>query len=221
MENALVVADEKKLERFKRAAVLAATDIQDLVVNSLPTYKICLAKMDEAQAFQREIKTFFKPMRDAAFATHKEICNKEAMILLPHKENESIAKRKAGRWYQEEQRKAEEKTRKERERLEVEAARKRAEEAEKLINEGKKEEAEEVIAQPIVVREPETKSRASGMGFQMIDNWKAVVIDIDQLDRKYMIPDMELLTKLAKANKGKNPPEGVLFVNEQYSKRSR
>lgn len=52
-----------------------------------------------------------------------------------------------------------------------------------------------------------------------VDNWKARVTDESKLDRQYMVPDMEKLTKLAKAMKGENAPDGVEFFNDPIPRR--
>lgn len=231
----LIKVDQKALAGFVKEAELMRTDINSLQVNSLPKYKFCLLKRDEAKAFQKRIIIFFKKMKDLANATHKQICKDEREALAPHLENVRIADKKAGVWYQEEQRKAEEKARKEREKLEKIAEDKRKKDAEKLQEEAEElaeqghteeaelaiEAAEQIVDEPIVVPSVQVKSRAAGLGFGMIDNWKALVMNIDQVPREYMMPDMEKLNRLAKTMKGKNSPAGVEFVNEAYSKSTR
>ena len=237
------VSPEQKRAEYEQKAVALKTEIKDLAVNSKPTYDLCLVKMDVAKAFQKEITSFFEPMKSAARKAWKIICGQEKDTLAPFEEEERIAKQKAGRWYQEQQRKAEEKAqkererlakeaeekaRKERERLAKEAAEKQIEEAKKLYAEGQALEAEKTLERPVevpeiipdVVPRVEVENRAAGAGFSMVDNWKAIVIDIDQLDRRYMLPDMETLNRMAKALKGKNPPAGVQFINEPYAKKA-
>ena len=52
-------------------------------------------------------------------------------------------------------------------------------------------------------------------------NWKARVIAVEEIPWKYMMPDMVALGKLARENKGKDPPAGVEFYDEPIaSKRS-
>lgn len=259
----LVVVDQKKLAGFIEKAEIMRTDIRSLQVNSLPKYKICISKRDIAKAFQKTIITYFQEMKASALKTHRLICKEENDALAPHIENVRIADGKASTWYQEEQRKAEEKARKERERLAKiaeeaqqersrlarieedklrEQAERLAEDAKDLAAQGRAEDArlseetakkatedaelaseaaEQIEDEPIVTPSVQIESRAAGLGFGMIDNWKALIIDVDLVPREYMIPDMESLNRLAKAKKGKNPPGGVEFVNETYAKKTK
>ena len=225
-----------------KAQILAA-EVKNITVNSKPTYDKCLAKVDETKILQKEIKGFIKPFKDLAHKVWKTFCKIELDTLSPFVTQESNTKQKAGKWFLEEQRKAEERARKERERLAgeaeekaqkererlaKEAAEKQIEEAKKLFAEGDGEEAEKTLERPVevpdvipdVVPRVEVENRAAGAGFSMVDNWKAIVIDIDELTRQYMLPDMETLNRMAKALKGKNPPAGVQFVNEAYAKKA-
>jgi hypothetical protein len=63
----------------------------------------------------------------------------------------------------------------------------------------------------IIVEAPKLRSAASGNSYR--DNWTAVVVDVRQIPREFMIPDERSLNALAKSSKGKGQVAGVKFVN--------
>ena len=108
------------------------------------------------------------------------------------------------------QREAEEKARKEQERLQARAqkweGKGNADKAEAL-----REQAEEVVPDPVpvVLEIPKVQGRSYR------DNWKAVVEDVNQVPREYMIPDQKALDKIMQATKGTLKIPGVRAVNDR------
>lgn len=108
------------------------------------------------------------------------------------------------------QREAEDRARKEQERLQARAEKAedkgQADKAEALL-----EQAAEVVPDPVpvVLEMPKPK----GLAYR--DNWKAVVVDVDQVPREYMIPDQKALDKIMQATKGTIKIPGIKAVNEK------
>ena len=63
----------------------------------------------------------------------------------------------------------------------------------------------------VFVEAPKLQSTASGNGYR--DNWTAVVVDVRQVPREFMLPDQRALDALAKSSQGKGQVAGVKFVN--------
>ena len=63
----------------------------------------------------------------------------------------------------------------------------------------------------VVVEAEKLHSAASGNGYR--DNWTAVIVDVRQIPREFLVPDQRALDSLAKSSKGKGQVAGVKFVN--------
>ena len=107
----------------------------------------------------------------------------------------------------------------------LEAARLRAE-AEALLRAEREAKAQELDAMgdteaavaaldeeipEVLVEAPKLHGAASGNGYR--DNWTAMVVDVRQVPREFMLPDQKALDALAKSSKGKGRVAGVKFVN--------
>lgn len=207
---------EVTVQDYEARAMSLEADVHVLAVTDKESYDAMLELMDVARKFQKEIREFFAPMKKAAHDAHRTICTKETETLKPYVMAEKLSKRLAGDWYLEERRKADEEARKERERLAAEEEKKKAARVEKLREVGEPEAAERVEEHEVVVAPVKAVNQAAGSGFTMVDRWKARVIDVAKVPREYLVPDMIALGRLARENKGENPPAGVEFYNEPY-----
>ena len=87
-----------------------------------------------------KVKDFFKPLKDAAHKAHKEVCDREKMMLDPLTKAESVIKKAVGGYLAEQERKRKAAEERARQAAKAEADRLLAEAA-ALENEGKTEEA--------------------------------------------------------------------------------
>lgn len=96
-------------------------------------------KMLKAKA--GEVTSFFKPMKDAAYKAHKEVCEREKTMLAPLSKAERIIKHSMSAYYEEKEHQRREAEKAARLAAEEEA-RRRMEEAISLEQQGKTEDAE-------------------------------------------------------------------------------
>lgn len=87
-----------------------------------------------------KVTDFFKPLKDAAHKAHKEVCDREKMMLAPLTKAESVIKKAVGNYLAEQERKRKAAEERARQAAKAEADRLLAEAA-ALENEGKVEEA--------------------------------------------------------------------------------
>lgn len=64
----------------------------------------------------------------------------------------------------------------------------------------------------------ETRELLSDYGISVVDNWKANIVDEEQIPREYMIPDTKKLNKVASAMKEDLEIPGVEPLNLPYIK---
>lgn len=101
----------------------------------------------------------------------------------------------------------------EKERKKLEAKIKRAEESGKVDKVEELQAQKEAIAPievPVITPQVE---KPKGIAFREV--WSAEVVDINQLPREYLIPDMQKLNKVAQATKGTISIPGVKFIMQK------
>jgi len=175
---------------------------------------VCIIRMNKVN--RQRVITFFKPQKDALNKAKEELMkiinpligrcdviekNAKQAILKHDDEQEEIRRKEQARL----QAIADEQARRERERLEKKAAKlKSPERAEALLDE-----ASSIITPVVQVEEQE---KAEGVSARK--TWKHRVINTDELDRQYMIPNDKMLDGIAKSTKGNIKIKGVEFYAE-------
>ena len=160
----------------------------------------------------------FRDPKNQALKAHRSICGLEKEVLYPLDQAERIIKPKliAYQNKQEEKRRAEEiklqeKARKEQEKIDERARKK----AEKAREKGKEEVAEAIENSVPTTPIPTVSSyvpKVSGISTRKV--WKVKVVNEKKIPRQYMIPNMPMLSKLAKATKGELEIPGIEFLTE-------
>lgn len=97
-----------------------------------------------------EVTSFFKPMKDNAYQTHKAICDREKAMLTPLKNAEKAVKKAMGDYFEEQDRKRQEAEKSARRAAEAERERKLQEAAE-LESAGDKDGAESAMSEALVM----------------------------------------------------------------------
>lgn len=172
------------------------------------------------KAKANEITTFFKPMKDAAYKAHKEVCDREKQMLDPLAKAEKLVKQAMGTYSieKERRRKAEEEAA--RKAAEKEAAR-RLEEAIALEEQGRNEEAAAVVedaevydtaASTLIVGGASPK--VSGVGTRK--DWEIVSIDGAKVPAQFsgveLRPvDKAAVMRLIRASKGSIEIPGISY----------
>ena len=198
MENII-----EKQEEFKQEVMVAAK--ADITVVDQATYAAANNLIARLQSVRKEVVARFADPKKKAAEAHKAVCELEKSFLAPVDEKIRLLKTSTTNWYTAEQR-----------RIEAEAERKRRE-AEDLTALAAEAEAkgEGLTAAEAVVAAALAEATVTVMpkcaGTSMREVWKAVVVDVSQLPREYMIVNQSMLDKMAQATKGAVPIPGVRF----------
>lgn len=133
-------------------------------------------------AMEREIVAFFREPKQKAHEAHKSIVAAEAKALDPVKRARDLLKPKIGNYLREQERIRQEQERKLQEEARLREEEQRIAEAAELEKQGKREEAEAVISEPIIVptvTAPRVVPQVKGLS--MRENWKAQLVDLRAL----------------------------------------
>lgn len=184
---------------------------------------------------RKEIADTFKPMKDAAFKTHRTICDQERTLDTPLLEAEQTLKRAIGSFVAEQKRLAAEAEAAERRRLQEEADRIAAEESQRLAiedavaleAEGKIDEAEAVLANPIPVQPvrvapaPVVPAVAQVKGVRTTQVWKFRITDANKIPREYLVVNESAIKAVVSRTNGKIQIPGVETYPEEQVAASR
>lgn len=175
-------------------------------------------KMLKAKA--AEVTGFFRPMKDAAHKTHKEICDREKLMLEPLSNAERIVKQSMGAYLVEKERKRKEAEEAARRAAEAEANRRLAE-AIALEEQGRKEEAAVAIQEAEIIDTASSTlsvgaaaTKVSGVSARK--DWEIVKIDEGSVPINFsgveLRPvDKAAVTRLIRASKGSIKIPGVTY----------
>jgi len=203
--------DEIMLEVVQRVVSRSA----EITINNENENEAAAEFLKSVKSGIKTVKDKFGPAVKAAHEAHKRLKALENECLDPLKKAETIIKAKMTEYHAEQerirleaQRKAEEIARKERGKLERKA--------DKLREQGKHEQAMITeTMQAAIVTAPPAASTSKPAGISYVDNWQAEIVNMAEVPREYMIPNMQALNALAKATKGSIVLPGVRFVNKK------
>jgi len=217
-------AATNEIELSAKARDLAES-VKLVQITSPETYAMAANGLQLIKGMTKEIKDFFAPLKEKAFAAHRALTAAENEKLAPLVEAERFAKGAMTTWQLEQEAAA----RVEQRRLEEEA-RKRAEE-EKLLDAidaeqaGEPEAAERILAEPVlapVVRIAPPVPQVAGIS--MRETWSAEVVDMRALVRavadgkvpmRALVVDTVFLNGQARALKGDMNYPGVRAVSKR------
>lgn len=193
MSDELVTVHTEQVEKQAPAVQSKSEDILESVkaaeIIGDSTRAAVATIMRDAAELKKSINELWEPICSATNKAHKSATGARGEMLKPVQEAEKLAKEKLKAYDMEQRRIAEESRRK------IEA-----------------EQKEDNAPAPI---EPVKKQN----DVIYVDHWKARIVDINKLDRQYMMPDIEKLNRLAKAMEGENAPAGVEFYNDPIARR--
>lgn len=198
MENIIEKQDEFKQE------VMVAAQAEITVVDQV-TYAAANDLIARLQGVRKEVVARFADPKKKAAEAHKAVCELEKSFLAPVDEKIRLLKTSTTNWYAAEQRRiAAEEERKRKEAEELAALSAEAESSGDIATAAEAV-AAAAIAQATVTVMPKVA------GTSMREVWRAVVVDVSQLPREYMIVNQSMLDKMAQATKGAVPIPGVRF----------
>lgn len=205
-----------------------AIAIQDravnLVIKSNEDNEFAIGYIKTIKQMIKKIKEELDPNIERANKLHKELTAQRSRYVSPLVFAENTIKNKSIAYQMEVKRKIEEEERKKKEQARLAEERRKKEledQAKKAEEKGNTEKAEmlrdkkeEVFVQPKPVKTEAPKVQGSAM----VDNWTAIVVDIDKVPDAFInkVADMASLNAIAKSSKGKKEIPGVEFVNKSY-----
>lgn len=169
---------------------------------------------------QKMVKEAFDPIVEKAHQTHKEATTQRSKYLNPLLDAESKVKKLINDYrdaLERERLKEQQRIKLEQERLLEEERKRIMAQAEQALASGDENKAEDLAVKAVslelggILVAP-TTVKQEGMSRRTV--WKARVIDIDLIPRKFMVPDLSLLNAFAKENWNRIPVEGVEFYEE-------
>lgn len=199
--------------------------IQEITINSEEDNIKAGNFLKQIKPVMKNIKEYWKPLKESASKAHKDLCEREKVMLKPLEEAETQIKAKMSVYITEQ----EEKARKEQEALrkaQEEEALKQLAEAEKLKAEGKELEAQmqEEMAYAIdtvkTVVQPTIQKQES---ISYMTDYEIVVVDSNKVPTyvngiEIRPVDVQAIKKLAKASKGQIQIEGIKILEKKIIK---
>lgn len=216
METIVINTEENQ----KNWAVLAVQQSKTLEVNTQQDYDNAAELCKDIKDRVKQIIDYWKPLKDKAFAAHKDICSKEKQLLDPFTRAEADIKSKMVIW-QKQKLEEERLLREEQERWKKEQAEKLLEKAAEAEQAGQTERSEYMLemaeqAQNMTFEAPK-QHKTSGTSAPRV--WKARVINdtlvpVEFAGTLIRPVDTSTLDKLAKATKGAMKIPGVEFYED-------
>ena len=213
-ENQLVVIEQEQKSILEQ--------IQEITINNEEDNIKAGNFLKQIKPVMKNIKEYWKPLKESASKAHKDLCEREKVMLKPLEEAETQIKAKMSVYITEQ----EEKARREQEALrkaQEEEALKQLAEAEKLKSEGKEFEAQmqEEMAYAIdtvkTVVQPTIQKQE---GISYVDDYEIVVVDNSKVPTyvngiEIRPVDVQAIKKLAKASKGQIQIEGIKILSKK------
>ena len=183
------------MEQIEEKALTVLTQSQALTVTNEAEYVQAGEFIMGCKGLISEIKTFFKPMKDKAFAAHRQICDQETNSLKPVEQAIKVATTAALPWKQEQDRFAALEAERIRQKKIKETERLKLQEAELLEKFGDTEGAEQALQE--AVTEPRRSKVESIIpkvaGLSTRKRWTFRFVSPDQVVRKYCQPDKQMI----------------------------
>lgn len=230
-----VLVQVEEVQQVSRKSTELVTQAKAIEVADAPAQERASELLLAVAAMRKEIADTFKPMKDAAFKTHRTICDQERNLDTPLLEAEQTLKRAIGSFVAEQKRLAAEAEAAERRRLQEEADRIAREESERLAIEdalaleadGKIEEAEAVLANPVPVQAvriapaPVVPAVAQVKGVRTTQIWKFRITDANKIPREYLVVNESAIKAVVSRTNGKIQIPGVETYPEEQVAASR
>lgn len=166
-----------------------------------------------------KVKDFFKPIKETAHKAHKEVCDREKMMLAPLTRAEGVIKRATGNYLSEQERKRREAEERARQAAKAEADRRLAE-AIALENQGKTEEAAAAVEEAEIIDSAEVSIPMTMApkikGVSASKDWELVSVDdskvpVDVAGTIIRPVDQGAIMRLIRASKGTIRIPGVTY----------
>ena len=207
------------MEKITSEAISKALTVPEaaraVLITNNTTYQQACSILLIVKDLRKEIENVFKPMKKKLDAAKKEILEQERKADLPLQEAEAFLKPQISKYIAEQEiikRKEEERLREEARKRDEEE---RLKEALALEREGLKEEAKELIAEPVYVAPivlPEFTPKISGISTQK--RWTFRIVDVTKIPHQYLIPDEKAIRQVVRALRNKANIPGIEVYSE-------
>lgn len=212
-DNGFLVPEARETRQKAQTALQTA---QGLTISDNEGFANAGTFRDGLRAIEKEINDTFDGPIAAAFKAHKAIVAAKKAYSEPLEGALRLIKQKMIGWTEEQERKR----RIEQARLEAQAKKRAEEEALELAAElekaGLKEQAEEVITEPVRVAPvvaPKTTPKIEGFSYR--SNWKFRISDADAIPRAYLIPDEKKIGEHVRSMKQATNIAGIEVYEEK------
>ena len=157
----------------------------------------------------KEVKEYFEPKRARFYGKYQEVLEEIRTFTGPLGKAEKIVKEKVGDY-----RTAQERKRREEEQRRLAELREQAED--QLLDDAEANGDESILNEELMIPKPELETEVPAMkGISFTEVWHFQVVDVDQLPRKYMIPDQKAIREVVRALKDKTDIPGIRVFSEQ------
>jgi hypothetical protein len=219
-----ILVPEEKTRELNSVSQRAISAAESLMIIGQADMEQASYLLKGFKSAKEAVVNFFKPLKDKAYQTHKEICDREKEMLMPYANADQLVRQKVNAYTAEQERIRREKEAELR-RKQEEEARRLAEEAEKLEAEGRRAEAEitldraamtETYAQSISV--PTSQEKIQGISYRTdyevsVDDEAAVPVSFGGVTIRPV--DLAAVKRLAVATKGNIKIPGIRVIENK------
>lgn len=216
--------EEKQLDLIQKGNNELLNELKSIIITNQEEYENAATFVKKVKDSNKKVKEYWKPLKDQAAKTHKELVSKEKDMLTPLEEAEKILKQKMTEYVEIQEEKARQEAL-ELKKKQEELAMQQLEEAEKLRNDGDEISAAMAEQNALVIDSLNTNISSS---VQKVDGVSyRTDYDVEIIDDK-KVPsyiggieirqiNVQAIKKLAKATKGKIEIDGIKIIEKKVS----
>ena len=182
--SALVPSALVNESEFKQEAITLVDTARSIVVNSQQSYEVVVEFGKTVSSFRSKVEEFFAPLKAAAHAAHKVLCDKEKEILRIPNQADEIAKSSAREWKADQKRIEDQRLKIEQARLQREAEENRKRLLAELKKTGNKAAVAQAKSEPLIIPQAQVTSLV-----QKVAGTRNRTVYHFRIDNAELIPD--------------------------------
>ena len=188
-----------------------------LVVNDDESFRFAGDLILDSKKMQKAVDWLYEESIKAAHGLHKMLVAKSKTLSNPAIDAENIAKRKAGAYSMEQERKRQEDAARQRRAEEAKAEAERMAKAQEQMDKGDLKACEETLAAPLapVFTKVQTPEAPKVAGISMRDKWFFEVTNVNEIPLEYMVPDLKAIQGIVNSLGAKTNIPGIRLWSEK------
>jgi len=199
---------QQEIKAFESNAALIKIESDEAFITAQEDLK-------RARVIEKRVGELLDPIIKKAHAAHKEAVGQKKNLLMPLQKAVGLIRIAAGAYQKKKEDEARRKQAEEAARLKkIEEDRKLAEAAELEAN-GQKDEAEQVLSEPVFTPPPAMQAPPKVEGVSYRDNWKFRITNESQIPREYWVVDAQKIGQVVRATKGSLSIPGIQIYNDK------